>query len=172
MRLLQSTIHSDLNNDLNGNGFTRDATRAIVLNGDNILLLYTERYHDYSLPGGGIDKGEDVICGLKRELSEETGAQNIRNIREFGLYEEYRPWYKDEHDYVHMRSYCYTCKIDPQLAETSFEAHEVQNGMTPKWMNIYEAIKHNEHTIENSEKKGLSVIRETFLLKKIVEELL
>ena len=24
-------------------------------------LLYTERYHDYSLPSGGIDEGEDEV---------------------------------------------------------------------------------------------------------------
>ena len=52
-------------------------------------MLYTERYHDYTLPGGGIDEGEDDIEGLVRELEEETGAQNIRDIREFGLYEEH-----------------------------------------------------------------------------------
>jgi ADP-ribose pyrophosphatase YjhB (NUDIX family) len=49
---------------------TRKATRAIVLDGENILLLYTERYHDYSLPGGGVYDGESLINGLKRELKE------------------------------------------------------------------------------------------------------
>lgn len=172
MRLLNCTTHPDVRDKLNEKGFTRDATRAIVLNGENILLLYTERYHDYTLPGGGIDEGEDKICGLKRELTEETGAQNITNIKAFGLYEEYRPWYKDDHDFVHMRSYCYTCSIDEQLSQPTFEAHEIQNGMTPKWMNIHDAIAHNEQTLANSDKQGLSIIRETFLLKKIVQDLL
>ena len=52
------------------------------------------------------------------------------------------------------------------------ESHEIDNGMHPIWMNIHEAIRHNEHTIENSQKKGLSIERETFLLKLIVNELL
>jgi hypothetical protein len=39
-------------------------------------------------------------------------------------------------------------------------------------MNIHQAIKHNEHTIANSPKKGMSIERETFLLKLIVHELL
>lgn len=169
MRLLRTTTHPDIQ-DLNATSFNRKATRAIVLNGSDILLLYTERYHDYSLPGGGIDEGEDKISALIRELKEETGAQNVRNIQEFGLYEEYRPWYKPEFDIVHMESYCYSCDIDEELLDPEFEAHELANGMVPKWVNIHEAIVHNEHTIANSEKKGMSVDRETFLLKRIVKE--
>ena len=44
--------------------------------------------------------------------------------------------------------------------------------MQPLWMNIHQAIKHNEDVIKNSEKKGLSIERETYLLKRIVTELL
>lgn len=170
MQLLKSTQHPSLIN-LEGACLTRKATRAIVLDGDNILLLYTERYHDYSLPGGGVDDGESLTDGLKRELQEETGAQNIEILAEFGLYEEYRPWYKEGFDMIHMLSYCYICKIDKTLAETALESHEIQNGMEPVWINIFEAINHNEETINASPKKGLSIERETFLLKRIAKEL-
>ncbi|WP_191602961.1 NUDIX domain-containing protein [Marinomonas algicola] len=171
MRLLRSSIHSDIT-DLSGSVFTRKAARGIVLKGENILLLYTERYHDYTLPGGGIDKGESHIEGLIRELLEETGAHSITNIREFGRYEEYRPWHKEGFDIVHMKSYCYLCDIDSQLKSTNLETYEIQNGMTPVWKNIHKAIEHNENTMLRSPKKGLSIERETFLLKQIVEELL
>ena len=70
-----------------------------------------------------------------------------------------------------MISHCYVCEIDDELGETAFESHEVINGMTPLWMNIHEAIAHNEEVIANSDKKGLSIERETFLLKVIAEEL-
>jgi len=171
MRKLKSTIHPDIN-DMSGSTFTRKAARAIVLNEDKILLLYTKRYHDYTLPGGGIDEGEDNIQGLIRELQEETGAHSVTNIKEFGLYEEYRPWHKNNFDIMHMESYCYVCNIDDELREPQFEHHEIQNGMTPLWINIHQAIKHNEETIKKSDKKGMSIERETFLLKLIVEELL
>jgi ADP-ribose pyrophosphatase YjhB (NUDIX family) len=171
MRLLKSTIHADISTILT-KSFTRKATRAIVLDGDNILLLYTKRYHDYSLPGGGIDEGESNTEGLIRELKEETGAHNVKNIEEFGLYEEYRPWHKSGFDIIHMQSYCYTCTIDNELLEPEFEAHELDNGMHPVWMNIHQAIVHNEETIAKSDKKGLSIERETFLLKLIVSQLL
>ena len=171
MRLLKSTIHPDIT-DMSAKSFTRKATRAIVLNGDDILLLYTKRYHDYSLPGGGIDEGESNVDGLIRELKEETGAHNVQNIQEFGLYEEFRPWHKAGFDIVHMESYCYFCTIDDELLDPELESHEIDNGMHPIWMNIHQAISHNEHTMANSDKKGLSIERETFLLQRIIKECL
>lgn len=171
MRLLKSTIHSDVKK-LSANTYKRIATRAIVINGEDILLLYTKRYHDYSLPGGGVDDGESVTDGLIRELKEETGAQNIKNIKPFGMYEEYRPWHKNDFDVIHMQSYCFICSIDDELHETELEPHEINNGMQPVWKNIYQAICLNEDTIANSDKKGLSIERETFLLKLIVKELI
>ena len=176
MRFLKSSVHTDLATfDLQSPTLTvyhRQATRAIVLNGDNILMLYTARYHDYTLPGGGIDAGEDHIQGLIRELAEETGAMNVRDIEPFGVYEEYRPWHKAEYDIVHMKSFCYVCKIDAQLGATQLEDYEQKNGMKPVWINIFDAIAHNEHTMQFSDKKGMSIERETFLLKRIVTELL
>lgn len=176
MRLLNTAFHPDVSpEDISPASkfrlITRHATRAIVLKGDEILLLYTQRYHDYSLPGGGLDESEDKIAGLIRELKEETGAQGVRNIQAFARYDEYRPWYKPDADIIHMISYCYVCDIDEKLGDTAFEAHEVNNGMTPLWLNIHEAISHNENVMTNSDKKGLSIERETFLLKVIEKEL-
>jgi len=44
--------------------------------------------------------------------------------------------------------------------------------MTPEWMNIHEETAHNEEVIANSDKKGLSIERETFILKVIAKELI
>lgn len=149
----------------------RHAARAIVVKANDILLLYTERYHDYSLPGGGIDEGEDKVAGLIRELKEETGATGVHNIKPYARYDEYRPWYKNDADILHIISYCYVCDIDAKLGETSYEWYEVNNGMRPLWINIHEAIAHNEEVIASSDKKGLSIERETFLLKAIAKEI-
>jgi ADP-ribose pyrophosphatase YjhB (NUDIX family) len=62
MRLLKKSIHADLPS-LNKSTFLRNAARAIILKGDMILMLYTARYHDYTLPGGGVDKGEGLVEG-------------------------------------------------------------------------------------------------------------
>ncbi|PVZ71807.1 NUDIX domain-containing protein [Pelagibaculum spongiae] len=177
MRLLKTAFHPELSkSDVSSTSkhiiIERHAARAIVLRDSDILLLFTERYHDYSLPGGGIDEGEDEVEGLIRELKEETGAQGICNVQPFARYDEYRPWYKTDADIIHMISHCYTCEIDDQLGDTAYESHEVSNGMKPIWINIDTAIAHNEDVIANSPKKGLSIERETFMLKVIAEELI
>ncbi len=172
MKYIHSTTHPSIDTFDGKSIFTRKSTRAIALVGEEILLLYTERYHDYSLPGGGLNEGEDIICGMIRELAEETGAQNIRNIRELGIYEEYRPWYKEDFDIMHMISYCFTCEVNDSLGDTSFEHYEVSNGMRPGWINIHEAIAHNEETLNSSDKRGMSIERETFLLHYIKNEVL
>lgn len=169
MRLLKTTVHPCITIDT-APSFQREATRAIVFKDTKILLLYTKRYEDYSLPGGGIDDGEDRIQGLIRELKEETGAQNIHNIREFGRYDEHRPWYKDAFKKVHMISYCYYCDIEGELTAPKFEQHELDNGMSVHWVDIHSAIEHNLAIIANSDKQGLSIIRETYLLQLIARE--
>ncbi|MDK9760016.1 DNA mismatch repair protein MutT, partial [Vibrio sp. D173a] len=59
-----------------------------------------------------------------------------------------------------------------ELGATAYEDYEVKNGMKPVWINIHDAIAHNEKTIAESEKKGMSIERETFLLHLIAKEML
>jgi ADP-ribose pyrophosphatase YjhB (NUDIX family) len=171
MQILKTHYHPDVKNLDDKSIFTRLATRSIAIQGDSILLLYTQRYEDYSLPGGGLDSGEDKVEGMMRELIEETGAKGIKNIKPFGVYEEYRPWYKPNYDIQHMISYCYTCEINTELGISNLESYEIKNGMKAMWINIHEAIQHNKKTMATSEKKGMSIERETFLLELIAEDL-
>jgi len=169
MQILKTHYHPEITSLENKSIFTRLATRSIAMQGDYILLLYTKRYDDYSLPGGGLEKDENKIEGMKRELIEETGAKDIKNIKPFGAYEEYRPWYKPDFEIQHMISYCYTCEINKELGLAKLESYETKNGMKAKWINIHEAIKHNKNTIALSDKKGMSIERETFLLELIAK---
>ncbi|WP_291870056.1 NUDIX hydrolase [Maribacter sp.] len=171
MQNLKTHYHPEVKTLENKSIFTRLATRSIAIQDNTILLLYTEKYEDYSLPGGGLDLGEDKIEGMMRELSEETGAKDIRNIKPFGAYEEYRPWHKPDYDVQHMISYCYTCDINKELGVSNMEHYEINNGMKAIWVNIYEAIKHNKKTMATSDKKGMSIERETFLLRRIAESI-
>ena len=171
MQNLKTHYHPEVTSLENKSIFTRLATRSIAMQGSSILLLYTERYEDYSLPGGGLDLGEDQIDGMMRELNEETGAQGICNINPFGVYEEYRPWHKEDYDLQHIISYCYTCEINNELGATKMEHYETKNGMKAVWINIHEAINHNTKTMATSTKKGMSIERETFLLQLIADRL-
>jgi len=172
MQILKTHYHPELKTVENKSMFTRLATRSITTQGNNILLMHTERYEDYSLPGGGLDKDEDKIAGMMRELIEETGAKDIRNVMPFGAYEEYRPWYKSEYDIQHMISYCYTCDINKELGVSNLESYEIKNGMRAMWVNIHEAIDYNKKTMATSKKKGMSIERESFLLRLIAERIM
>jgi ADP-ribose pyrophosphatase YjhB (NUDIX family) len=169
MKILKTYYHPEVTTLKNKSISKRLATRSITIKGDTILLLFTERYEDYSLPGGGLNLNEDKIKGMIRELEEETGAQDIKNIKPFGIYEEFRPWHKPDYDIQHMISYCYTCDINHELGDTNLEAYEIKNGMKASWVNIHDAIKHNEKAMATSAKKGLSIERETFLMKLIAK---
>jgi ADP-ribose pyrophosphatase YjhB (NUDIX family) len=172
MRHLKTAIHPHIKLKKLETKFVRYSSRAIALKDEMILMLYTERYNDYSFPGGGLANNEDKIQGMMRELTEETGARNIKNIKPFGIYEEFRPWYKDDYDIQHMISYCFTCCVDQELGETNYEGYEANNGMKPVWIHIDKAIEHNLETISKSPKKGMSVERETFILQLVKKELL
>ncbi|WP_099189304.1 NUDIX domain-containing protein [Tepidibacter mesophilus] len=172
MRLLKKMIHKDIK-EIKGNIFERKAARAIILNENKILLMYTKRYDDYSFPGGGVESNEDLTEGLKRELTEETGAKNIEIIKEFGIFDEYRPTHYEGYDLMHMTSYFYVCKIAKELGEPNLEDYEISNGMTTIWIDIEEAINHNTKLIQTKDSKmGLSVERETFMLNLIKNELI
>lgn len=172
MRLLKKLIYKDVER-IEGRIFERRAARGIILKGSKILLLYTKRYNDYSIPGGGVDEEEDLITGLKRELAEETGAKNVEVISEFGYIDEYRPHYKTDYDLIHMISYLYVCKIDDEFEDVNLEDYELANGMSSVWIDIHEAINHNKEVIANKEDAmGLSIERETLVLELIAKELL
>jgi 8-oxo-dGTP pyrophosphatase MutT (NUDIX family) len=76
-----------------------------VLRQASILLLFTERYNDFSFPGGGVDPGEDLEVGLRRELEEETGTRNVRVQSHAGYIEEFRPHKRSGFDLMHMTSH-------------------------------------------------------------------
>lgn len=171
MKLIKELIHPELSSR-EGRTLRRHAARGIVLRDDKILLLFTERYNDFSLPGGGIDQDEDIQMALKRELEEETGARDIQVQAHYGFIEEYRPHWKPGYDLMHMTSHFFVCDIAPELAEVRMESHEIANGMKPVWISVNEAMNHNRQVMSRQEKTmGQSIQRETFMLEKISSEL-
>ena len=69
----------------------RDAVRGFIYNDLNQVALIHIKGHDdfgdrdhYEFPGGGIEKGEDEIEALKREIKEEIGYE-IDDIRPIGI---------------------------------------------------------------------------------------
>lgn len=172
MKLLHELTHPELTTR-EGRILRRHAARGIVLREEKILLLFTERYNDFSLPGGGIDEGEEITVALKRELEEETGAQDVQVKDHYGFIEEYRPYWKPEYDLMHMTSHFFVCDVAAELADVRMESYEIANGMKPMWVCVSEAMHHNRQVMGRREKTmGQSIQRETFMLEKISRELM
>ena len=54
----------------------RDSFRALLVDGDRILLAHHRIDDEYTVwtgPGGGVEAGETLVEALARELYEETG---------------------------------------------------------------------------------------------------
>lgn len=68
----------------------RITARAIIKRTDGrYAVMYSCKYRLYSLPGGGVEDGEDLLTALKREVLEETGCVCDR-IDELGYVTENR----------------------------------------------------------------------------------
>jgi 8-oxo-dGTP diphosphatase len=76
----------------------RPGVYAVLLQGDHILATHqAEPVPEFQLPGGGIDKGEQPIAALHREVLEETGwkiavTRRLGAFRRFTYMPEYDLW--------------------------------------------------------------------------------
>ena len=76
----------------------RPGVYAILLRGDHILATHqAEPVPEFQLPGGGIDRGEQPIAALHREVFEETGwkiavTRRLGAFRRFTFMPEYDLW--------------------------------------------------------------------------------
>ena len=91
MKLIKTITAKDiLSTDDLSTAKPRLTARAIVRNKENkYAVLYSNEFDLYSLPGGGVEEGEDIETALKREVFEETGCE-IKTIEELGCVEENR----------------------------------------------------------------------------------
>lgn len=92
--------------------------KAIVLNtkGEILVLQRSKKAGaegKWSLPGGGLDDGEDPIKSIKREIEEETKVK-ISNIQPFSLRS-----YKEDGDFIVIIGY--QCKAMSDKLELNWE---------------------------------------------------
>ena len=65
---------------------------AIVLNSENKIFVgkrVDNPIDKWQMPQGGVDKGENFISAMKRELKEETSIQNIKILKQIDQWFEY-----------------------------------------------------------------------------------
>ena len=70
----------------------RTGVGAIVLNSENKILVGKRKDNPvdrWQMPQGGVNKNEDYVSAVKRELYEETSIKNIQILKEFEEWLEY-----------------------------------------------------------------------------------
>lgn len=138
----------------------RTACRAIITDGDKILLSHETNTDMFLIPGGGLEKGEALEECCKREIAEETGyavetGEQFLNINEY---------YED----CLYESFYFICKIIGKGKQQLTDS-EILHGVTPEWVNMDAAIeifgKYNDYTDINEEKRGQYLREYQALLK-------
>lgn len=77
---------------------SRPGVYAVLRLGDAVLLTHQARpVPEYQLPGGGVDRGEQPLAALHREVREETGwtialERRLGAFRRFTYMPEYDLW--------------------------------------------------------------------------------
>ncbi|HEV2402872.1 MAG TPA: NUDIX domain-containing protein [Candidatus Saccharimonadales bacterium] len=81
------------------------AARAIIIEGDNFLVMHRKKYGDeyFTLVGGRIDEGETAEQALSREVKEETGL----------IVTDLRFVYYEQHPAPYNEQYIYLCSVAP-----------------------------------------------------------
>ena len=135
MKLITEITDKDiLGTDELSSAEPRYTARAILKNGNVYAVMYAKKFNLYSLPGGGVDYGEDTITALKREILEETGC-TCGKISELGIVKENRA----QADYTQI-SYYYIVEVvskgNPQFTEA-----ETKSGTVLQWHTLSEMIK-------------------------------
>lgn len=129
----------------------RKTSRAILINEDGkYAVMYAKKFNLHSLPGGGIDNGEDEVSALVREIFEETGC-TCDTIEPLGIVSENR--YHADFTSVSYYFVVTTKTIQSVLHLTDAEE---ENGTTLKWCSLDEMlhlIKDIEH--ETNQRKFL-----------------
>lgn len=111
------------------------AARAIIIEGDKILVMRREKQGSvyYTLVGGRVNEGEDIMAAVVREVKEETGLDVV--AAEYVFYEAHPEPYNEQ--------YIFLCQVAPhsdvKLQEISEEALLNRFGTNlhePFWMEL------------------------------------
>ena len=159
-------IHRSEGVSIHGKTDHRDAVRAVILRGQDLLMVYSSKVGDYKFPGGGVNTGELHEHALARELLEECGATLMSVDAELGAIIEYDRANRTEFDVFKMTSSYYVCQIGNGFVRQTLDEYEHNLGFQPVWINIKDVIEANKSLLSlNKPPKWLR--REIFALEHI-----
>lgn len=122
----------------------RVTVRAVVLRGDELLLVHSSVNGDFMFPGGGVEAGESHQDALARELREECGAELLAKGGLLGETREYRSAREPDYDAYCIRSLYYLCRVGEHRVPPRLQAYEERLGFKAGWHALEEALHNNQ----------------------------
>lgn len=166
-----TTIFRDPGANPLGTTVERQAVRAVILQGTQLLLVYSQAGREYKIPGGGIKVGESLENALRREILEECGARLTHIVQEIGSIVEYAIAKEPEFETFKMTSHNFLCEVDAFVAPQALEGYEIQLGLQPFWVELEEALKQNISRLDLPDPSPW-LAREIFTLEYVRDHLL
>lgn len=139
----------------------RIAVNAVLFDEDGkIALSYMRKIDLHTLPGGGVEPGEDLHSATKREIWEETGCK-CRITGEIGrIYEN-----RFEHDFTQERSY-YIAQVIGEKGALHLTDEEIEEETTVVWYKPEQALKIIADKEKNSYQQKFIQMRDIAALKE------
>jgi ADP-ribose pyrophosphatase YjhB (NUDIX family) len=110
----------------------RPSAYGIIINNEKIVTLENKSNDKIWFPGGGVEIGETLEEGLKREIKEETSLCNVE-VHKMILFKENFFYYKPFDEAYHAFLFFYLCTTeDTKLA---IEADD-EESINPQWTDI------------------------------------
>lgn len=155
-----------------GKSICREAVRAVIIRGRDLLLVHSRVNGDYKFPGGGVEEDEFQESALIREVAEESGGRVTSKPQPFGKVLEFDFPTEKEFTSFCMTSYYYLCEVDRVLGPQQLDDYEARLGFVPEWVDINTAIANNQALLNSGKKIERWVMRETRVLEIVRDELI
>lgn len=144
----------------------RRTSRAILINeAGKYAVMYAKKFNLHSLPGGGIDKGEDEFSALVREVFEETGCV-CDCIEPLGIVSENR-----YHADFTSLSYYFVVHTKSKQTVLHLTDTEVENGTILKWCSFEELFSLIKDIVHETNQRKFLQARDLLALNEYKKSL-
>ncbi|MFA6307402.1 MAG: NUDIX domain-containing protein [Patescibacteria group bacterium] len=120
--------------------FFRPSAYAIIIKNQEILTLTNKSNNKLWFPGGGIEIGEKIEDGLKREVKEETDL-SIK-IGKMVLFKENFFYYQPLDEAYHAFLFFFICKTKNKKLIADKDVNDLESGK-PRWTKISSLTKNS-----------------------------
>ena len=167
MKLIKEIIDQDIIHTAGrANVIPRYTSRAILFNHiSQFAVMYSPKFKLYSLPGGGIEDGENKEEAVKREILEETGY-HCEIVNELGYVYENRA-----HCNFEQYSYYYIAKTVGSQSQICLDECECESKMEVQWHTLEKVIQLIVTPVHDTVQKKFIQAKDTAALYEYVKSI-